>query len=66
MSTTMSIASNSDNKYIIPVEVLCVTCKQPIKAWINSPQWLRVEWISPEGNCQRCYNEAKEADSGRI
>lgn len=62
MSTTMNEADNND-KYILPIEVLCVTCKQPIKGWVNSPQWLRVEWISPSGECRACDQQAKENDN---
>lgn len=54
----------NNDKYIVPIEVLCVTCKQPIKGWVNSPQWLRVEWISPQGECRACDQQAKEGDDG--
>jgi hypothetical protein len=46
--------------YIVSVHLLCVECHQPIKAWINSQNWIRVEWISPEGECQVCWRLGKE------
>lgn len=46
--------------YTVSVLLLCVTCREPIKAWISSPNWIRVEWISPSGECQACWNKAKE------
>lgn len=50
---------------LVDVLLLCTNCKQPIKARIHTPNWLRVEWIGPEGECLRCVQEAKEADRGR-
>ena len=55
------MTANNDT-YIVPAHVLCSGCQQPIKAWINSPQWIRVEWVSPEGECQACARERKEAE----
>ena len=46
--------------YLTDVLLLCVTCRQPIKARINTPQWVRVEWIAPDGSCQSCWNDRKE------
>ena len=46
--------------YITNVLLLCAECKQPIKARINTASWIRVEWISPDGTCQSCWNTAKE------
>jgi hypothetical protein len=51
----------SDDRYLSDVLLLCVTCQQPIKARINTAQWIRVEWISPDGDCQACNQKAKEA-----
>lgn len=59
------MVTTTDDKYIISVELLCVTCKQRIKAWINSPNWIRVEWISPSGECQACNQKSKESANGR-
>jgi hypothetical protein len=50
----------STDLYLSDVELLCTTCKQPIKARINTPQWIRVEWISPQGECQACHSESKQ------
>lgn len=41
--------------YLTDVLVLCTDCQQPIKARINTQQWIRVEWIGPEGECLGCY-----------
>lgn len=48
------LAEQSDEMYVVSVLLLCTECKQPIKATINSPQWIRCEWIGPEGECQSC------------
>lgn len=50
--------------YLTDVTILCAECQQPIKARINTTQWIRVEWIGPSGECQRCYNEKKTDDTG--
>lgn len=49
---------------LVDVLLLCTRCKQPIKARINTPNWLRVEWIGPFGECLRCFQEAKESPGG--
>ena len=46
--------------YITPVLLLCVTCQQPIKGVITTERWVRVEWISPDGECRECVRKAKE------
>lgn len=48
-----------DDTYIVSVLLLCAECKQPIKATVNSPQWIRCEWIGPEGECQGCNQKKK-------
>jgi hypothetical protein len=40
---------------IVDVLLLCVECRQPVKARITTNQWLRVEWIGPAGECLTCY-----------
>lgn len=50
--------------YPVDILLLCVTCQQPIRARINTSQWLRVEWISPSGECKSCYDRMKEASDG--
>lgn len=45
---------------LVDVLLLCAECQQPIKARINTPQWLRVDWIGPSGECQTCYAAKKE------
>lgn len=47
--------------YLTDVTILCTECQRPIKARINTQQWIRVEWIGPSGECQACYNNKKEA-----
>lgn len=46
--------------YLTDVLLLCAECQQPIKARINTQQWIRVEWIGPNGECQRCYQAKRE------
>lgn len=53
------VTVTNDNLYLSDVLLLCVTCKQPIRARINTPSWIKVEWISPEGECQACNAEKK-------
>lgn len=49
--------------WLADVLLLCTECKQPIKARINTSQWIRVEYIGPEGECQGCVQK-KKADAG--
>lgn len=51
-----------DETMLIDVLLLCTECQQPIKARINTQQWIRVEWIGPAGECQGCYNQKKETN----
>lgn len=46
--------------YLTPVLLLCVECREPIKATITTERWIKVEWISPDGLCQQCNRLAKE------
>ena len=46
--------------WLADVLVLCTECREPIKARINTPQWIRCEWIGPEGECQSCFNKKKQ------
>lgn len=55
MSATMA----DTEVYLADVFLLCVECGEPIKARINTQQWIRVEWIGPEGECLKCYQEKK-------
>lgn len=45
--------------YLTDVLLLCTECGEPIKGRINTPQWIRVEFIGPEGDCLKCYQEKK-------
>jgi hypothetical protein len=54
----------SDDIYITPVLLLCATCQSPIKAWINSSQWIRCEWVSPNGERQECHRKRKKKRDG--
>jgi len=60
----MMTGATDDDVYLTDILLLCVTCKQPIKARINTPQWIRVEWISSEGECQGCAQVRKEGGHG--
>lgn len=56
---------DTDNaRYLSDILLLCVECGEPIKARINTSQWLRVEWISPEGQCKSCYDKQKGGRDG--
>lgn len=46
--------------YLANVLLLCVECRQPIKAVITTERWIKCEWISPEGDCRACYQTKKE------
>lgn len=35
--------------YLTDVLLLCTECGEPIKARINTQQWIRVEWIGGRG-----------------
>lgn len=48
--------------YLTDVELLCTECRQPIKARINTQQWIRVERISPDGECKSCYDKTRELE----
>ncbi len=52
------MTTTDNDLYLSDVELLCVTCKQPIRARINTSAWIRVEWISPSGECKSC-NDSK-------
>src|ERR1051325_4913194 len=47
--------SAMDEVFLVDVLLLCSECRQPIKARINTPQWIRVEFIGAEGECQKCW-----------
>lgn len=53
------IRQQPSTTYLTDVELLCVECQRPIKARINTPNWLRVEFIGPSGECQGCYQEKR-------
>lgn len=55
-------AKTAPDALLVDVLLLCTNCQQPIKARINTPNWLRVEWIGPEGECLRCFQEMKDAN----
>jgi hypothetical protein len=52
----------NDARYLTDVLLLCVECRQPIKARINTSQWIRVEWIGSNGECQACHSRQKELE----
>lgn len=45
--------------YLVDVLLLCAECGESIKGRINTQQWIRVEFIGPEGECLKCYQEKK-------
>lgn len=53
--------ASSIDALLVNVELLCTECHQPIRARINTQQWIRVEWIGPSGQCLRCYQEEGKA-----
>lgn len=53
MSTTVADVE----VHLTDVLLLCTECSKPIKGRINTQQWIRVEWIGPEGECLKCYQE---------
>jgi hypothetical protein len=55
----------TDDLYLSDVLLLCVTCSQPIKATITTERWVKVEWISPDGECRECVRKAKEDERGQ-
>jgi hypothetical protein len=61
-----AIGPTSTDMYLVDVLLLCVECHQPIKARINTSQWIRVEWIGPSGECQACNHQAKERKSNGL
>lgn len=54
------------NALLVDVLLLCVECQQPIKARINTNQWMRVEWIGPSGECQSCYGLAQREQKEKL
>lgn len=46
--------------YLTDVELLCVECQRPIKGRINTEQWVRVEFIGPNGECRECCQAKPE------
>lgn len=59
------VETETPNAVLVDVLLLCVECRQPIKARINTNQWIRVEWIGPSGECQSCYGLARREREGR-
>lgn len=60
MTIVASYIETDDHCYLADILLLCVTCRQPIKATITSERWVRVEWISSEGECRDCHRERKQ------
>lgn len=53
------MSATADTLYLTDVLLLCTQCREPIKARINTQQWIRVEWIGPDGQCLKCHQAAK-------
>lgn len=54
------MADNDIDIWLSDIYLLCVTCREPIRARISTANWIRVEWISGDGECQRCHKLGKE------
>lgn len=54
-------AELNDRQYLVDVLLTCTECGELIKARINTPQWIRCEWIGPEGECQKCAKAKKDS-----
>lgn len=52
--------------YLTDVHLLCAVCHQPIKARINTQQWIRVEFIGPEGECLSCYQKKRKLEVEQV
>jgi hypothetical protein len=59
------VAALQPEPRLVDVELLCVSCRGPIKARINTQQWIRVEWIGPDGQCKSCYDKRGDEGDGR-
>jgi hypothetical protein len=47
--------------YLTPILLLCVECREPIKATITTAKWIKIdEQIGPNGECQACRNQKKQ------
>jgi hypothetical protein len=60
--TNNLVAALQPDLRLVDVLLLCVECRQSIKARINTQQWIRVEWIGPSGECQACHSRQKELE----
>ena len=58
----MSDKPAPSDMYLADVLLLCTECGNPIKGRINTQQWIRVEFIGPEGECQSCYQQKKKSE----
>lgn len=61
--TNKLVQSLRSDALLADVLLLCVECREPIKARINTQQWIRVEWIGPDGQCLKCHQAAKGSQS---
>lgn len=64
MANALGRTATVVDTYLTDVLVLCTDCQQPIKARINTQQWIRVEWIGPSGECLGCYQLKKKEGKG--
>lgn len=48
-------------EYLTDVTLLCTACRGEIKARINTKEWIRCEFIGPNGECLKCYQEKRNA-----
>lgn len=58
------VAALTTNALLVDVLLLCIECRQPIKARITTQQWIRVEWIGPSGACLSCHQKKKGITNG--
>lgn len=59
----MSDLAVQQDVYLTSVDLLCAQCKAPIQGRITSPQWIRVEYIGPNGECRSCSKRNKQKGS---
>lgn len=59
-ATTTTADTDADTAvYLADVLLLCTECGAAIKGRINTSQWIRVDFIGPEGECQACVHHKK-------
>lgn len=60
------VAALQTDALLVDVLLLCSQCKQPVKARINTPNWIRVEWIGSSGECLQCHQQSKAKNGEKV